>query len=307
MSISLVLIFLNFVFNNAICIAENTTILYVGGKGAGNYSSIQEAIDKSDNNDTIYVYDGTYDESIVIDKSINLVGFDKNSTYILGNMSLYTIFVKSPLVNVEGFTIKNGKIGIYVSGPDYSSNNITGNIISNNQEGIRLYKSSNNKITDNFVKNNTDYGMVLYESKDNLISYNYLINNREALIIGRWSNNNVIYHNNITIHYFGIKIDFSFNNIVYKNLITNGMYGIFLDSAKSNNVTNNTIMFHDTSGIYLSNSEDNVISQNIFSDNYQDIKEKSNPPKIKVPGFEILIAFCAILLFLVLRKKLLRL
>ena len=303
MFISLCIIFLNLVSNNAICFEENSTILYVGGKNTGNFSSIQDAIDNSNTNDTIYIFDGTYNESIVIDKSINLIGFDKNTTIILGNKDLYTIYIKSTGVKIEGFTIQNGEIGVYVSGSEYSSINITGNIISNNQDGIRLYNSSNNIITDNFVENNSDYGIVLYESKDNLISENSLFNNREALIIGRWSNNNVIYNNNITMHDFGIKIDFSFNNKVYKNLITNGMNGIFLNYAKNNNVTNNTIMYHDKAGIFLSYSEDNIISPNIFLDNYQDVKEKSSPPKIKAPGFEILMVIFAILLFTVLKKK----
>ncbi len=39
-------------------------ILYVGGGGPGNYTSIQEAIDNSTTGDTIFVYAGTYAENI---------------------------------------------------------------------------------------------------------------------------------------------------------------------------------------------------------------------------------------------------
>ena len=46
--------------------------LYVGGSGPGNYTSIQEAIDNSEDGDTVFVYDDSspYYENLVIEKSI---------------------------------------------------------------------------------------------------------------------------------------------------------------------------------------------------------------------------------------------
>ena len=40
----------------------------VGGNNYENYSSLQDAINKASNNDTIYVYSGTYLENIFINK-----------------------------------------------------------------------------------------------------------------------------------------------------------------------------------------------------------------------------------------------
>ena len=58
--------------------------LYVGGNGTGNYSKIQDAIDNASDGDTVYVYDDSspYYENVVLNKSINLIGEDKNSTVI---------------------------------------------------------------------------------------------------------------------------------------------------------------------------------------------------------------------------------
>jgi hypothetical protein len=36
-------------------------ILYVGGSGEGNYSTIQDAVDNASDGDTVFVYNGTYD------------------------------------------------------------------------------------------------------------------------------------------------------------------------------------------------------------------------------------------------------
>lgn len=46
---------------------------YVGGTGENNFSSIQEAINNSTDGDFIFVYNGTYFENLIIDKSIRLV------------------------------------------------------------------------------------------------------------------------------------------------------------------------------------------------------------------------------------------
>ena len=51
-------------------------ILYVGGNGSGNYSNIQDAINDANNGYTIFVFNGTYNENIVVNKSISLIGED---------------------------------------------------------------------------------------------------------------------------------------------------------------------------------------------------------------------------------------
>ena len=56
--------------------------LYVGGSGPGNYTKIQEAIDNSSDGDTVFVFIGTYFENIRIDRDINLIGENKETTII---------------------------------------------------------------------------------------------------------------------------------------------------------------------------------------------------------------------------------
>jgi len=56
--------------------------LYVGGSGPNNYSSIQSAVNDAVDGDTVFVYNGTYHENVVVNKTINLFGEDRNSTVI---------------------------------------------------------------------------------------------------------------------------------------------------------------------------------------------------------------------------------
>jgi len=51
------------------------SILYVGGSGPGNYSKIQDAIDNASEGDTIFVYNGTYNEQINVNKPFNFNPF----------------------------------------------------------------------------------------------------------------------------------------------------------------------------------------------------------------------------------------
>ena len=81
--------------------------LYVGGNGPNNYSSIQSAIDDANNRDTVVVYNGTYHENIIINKSLSLLGEEKATTIIDGNGSRNVITIISEYVYIEGFKICN--------------------------------------------------------------------------------------------------------------------------------------------------------------------------------------------------------
>ena len=86
--------------------------LYVGGSGPGNYTRIQDAVDNASDGDTVFVYSGNYQQSmIIVNKKINLHGEDKNTTIIDGygqtcifrlvNGDFYTLFIE-----INGFTIR---------------------------------------------------------------------------------------------------------------------------------------------------------------------------------------------------------
>ena len=166
--------------------------LYVGGSGPGNYSRIQDAINNASDGDTIYVFSGIYDEYIVIETSINLIGEDKNTTIIdrhwggpgsgggFGNVILIT----ASDVVVSDFTIISHIVGpsfpyhysacIYVNA-DHAI--LTDNILINhipNCIGIYLAASSHNEIIDNIFKK-SEFGLALTYSESNIIRDNRFI------------------------------------------------------------------------------------------------------------------------------------
>jgi len=300
--IFIILLFSFLIIAGDICNAGDENILYVGGSGTGNYTTIQDAINDSNDCYTVYVCGGEYYENIVIDKSINLIGSNRDTVSIFGNDKLYAILVKSSEVNISGFTIKNSKVGICIL--EYSSNNISENIIANNAEGIHLDNSSNNKITKNVIRNQGgDSAIVCFESCNNIISENTFIDTSVSVYLGRWSDGNIISDNSITDYDYGIRIDFSFSNIIYGNLIKNGDRGVYLTNSKYNNITYNNIEDNDDSGIYATYLKDNVISPNNFTNNYDNVKEGVSPPTIRAPGFEMLFVILAVFLILILYRR----
>jgi len=299
----IVLFLITLFFTIEISRASSGNTMYVGDTQDFNYNSIQEAINDSKDGDTIFVYAGNYTENIIINKSISLLGLNKKNVSINGNSGLYSILIKSSGVTVSGFIIQNCSIGIFISGSEFKYCNITHNIITNNHEGIRLMNSSDHNISDNIIQHHSNYGIVLYESKNNVFLRNTFYDNFISIFFTRWSNNNLISENIFTDYTYGINLDYSYYNLITRNLIKNGQYGTYLSFSKDNHITNNSIKYNKQSGIYISNSEENVIYPNIFLNNYQDVTKKSKPPSIKTPSFEIFLVIFTILFIILLRKK----
>ncbi|MEA2053672.1 MAG: NosD domain-containing protein [Candidatus Thermoplasmatota archaeon] len=144
---------------------------YVGGSGPNNYSKIQDAIDNAQDGDTIFVYSGTYYENVVVDKRINLMGEDRDTTIIDGDYNDNCIFISANNVCINRFMIRNSTNGIYAK----SSSNIiiSANIIENcfqtRRSGIRIVSSSA-AIYNNIIRNN--YRGIFIQSNSNATCYN---------------------------------------------------------------------------------------------------------------------------------------
>ena len=159
---------------------------YVGGSGPGNFSNIQDAIDNASNGDTVFVYSGTYNENPYVNKSINLIGENKDSTIIKGFKIDDVIKIVNSWVSVKNFYINNSgpygtHSGIKIKG---EINNVTiqNNIITDNLIGICIgdeyssYIVKHARIERNVINNNT-FGLMLYVSYYTRISNNTFIGN----------------------------------------------------------------------------------------------------------------------------------
>jgi len=83
------------------------TTLYVGGSGPGNYSKIQDAINASIDGDTVFIYvkEPCYNENIIINTSITLVGENHSVSVEAKNNSLPTIRIVHDSVKIDGIGV----------------------------------------------------------------------------------------------------------------------------------------------------------------------------------------------------------
>ncbi len=145
----------------------------------GNYPTIQKAIDNATAGDTINVAAGTYDESVVVSKALNINGAGWETTTINGTGTGDAVHVSADWVNISGFTITNGggvvgDAGIEIAGDNCRIEN--NNVSDNNLDGIYPYAGHSCIIQNNTCKDNR-YGMWIRSSTDNLIENNTLEDN----------------------------------------------------------------------------------------------------------------------------------
>ena len=219
-------------------------ILYVGGSGPNNYTTIQSAVDNALDGDTVFVYDDSspYYENVVVNKSINLIGENRNTTVIDGSFNIYVLEIIEDGVTVSGFTIQNG--GKY-SGISIKSDGcvISNNIIRDNEcDGIRIrYSTLNNRICNNIIIDNNDSGVLQFNGNS---KYLYI-------------DNNTIRDN----HRDGVTLRVcDWSSIVDNDILQSGGEGISLSHCSRNLIARNNISYNKKNGIDLYRSPDGELS-----------------------------------------------
>ena len=257
-------------------------ILYVGGSGPGNYTTIQDAVDNASDDDTVFVYSDTYYENVVIEKSITLKGEDKNTTIIHAKDEYHTIRIKKAGVTITEFTITNEDSSYAGINSNANYNHIYNNIITNNWYGIEFWYSSNSNIHDCEISNNENTGIIMWNSHYNTISRNDIISNNRGFDL-LYSSHNTISENLLDGNYNALALcwgkpsgDSASYNAVKENTITNNWIGIFCkghaDGKVSYNVITENYVAHNKGepgagivlGTYTSN---NKVYRNVLIDN----------------------------------------
>ena len=223
--------------------SSDDDILYVGGDGPQNYSKIQDAVDNASDGYTIFVYNGTYYENVLVNKTVNLVGENRETTIIDGSDGDYVVFIIADGVTLTGFTIQNSHI---------NGTNID---------------ASDSSIINNIFRENGYLGISLKNSDKAIISDNLIINNERGLCLCHTNENTEIFCNSIEDnHYCGIYIYRSCNNNAYKNDIMNNQCGIIISRADNNTISNNYI-YCEKCNVRLYLSSNNKIASNNFIKN----------------------------------------
>jgi len=253
----------------AIKVDGNT--LYVGGDGPGNYTTIQDAINNASNGDTIFVYNGTYYLNIHLNKSIKLIGENKNNTIIDGKNKT-CIYLHHDDITISRFTFINYKANnVEIIGEPCSNCLIYDCIF---YSGIFFWGGDYIIISNNIFYSKYGYGMDISDNFYGEISFNTIIGTNES--IGIWlegynykNYNNVVKNNNIKYSKVGILIENSEYDNVFNNLISNSDQGIRLCFNSNSTIESNQLL-ENRIGISLYSSNNIVITKNIVTNCTED-------------------------------------
>ena len=219
------------------------------------YKCIQDAVNSTKPGSSIYVFNGTYHEHLQINKTITLIGEDKNNTIIDGNGIGSVIFVRSNWTNITGFTIQN-----------------CSELTDFYYAGIVLSRSSNNSIyKNNIIKNKGESIYLRINSSYNKIFSNNICNNKEGIRLNAYCSYNEIFQNNISnIYHYGIVLSYwcNFNNISRNHIlgnITSHHSSIRFFATDKNTVYENIIEGGEWGTAFsLEHSHENLILRNSF-------------------------------------------
>ena len=228
------------------------------------FATITQAVANASDERTIFIRKGVYNESVIVDKSLRIIG--ENNTIIDAHSLGVDMIIRHNNVNVTGFTMQNTPtpatgswiqqmqgIGLStqlltIQVQDSESCNIYGNNLTDSSTGISLQNSTSNNIVSNNICHN-GYGVEIDSSSNNCIMNNVFDGNGMSITIENLST----------------------ANSVINNTLGNGTYAIYLNSA-SGNILKNNILVHNLRGFGVSGTQLSDFMNTVDSSNTIDGK-----------------------------------
>lgn len=251
------------------------------------------AIDAAESGDTIIVQGGVFQGSLVIDKSLTLIG--KERPVIDGQNQGTVVHLTAPNTTFQGFLIKNSgqsldqeNSGIAVVAPQAT---IEDNHFEDTLFGIYLKESHHSVIRGNTISSKDlevqrrGDPIRLWYSTDVLIENNNVDKGRDVVL---WYSERLLLRNNtVTNGRYGLHFMYCDDARIEQNRLIDNSVGAFLMYSRRVNLHNNTIAGNrgpSGYGVGLKDMDDAIISGNLFLDNRIGAHLDTSPREIDSTG-----------------------
>ncbi|MCI0497683.1 MAG: right-handed parallel beta-helix repeat-containing protein, partial [Thermoplasmata archaeon] len=257
------------------------------------FTTVGEALDASVAGDVILVYNGTYDENLLVDVAVSIHGNGSAVTTIQGNGTDNVTVIAANGVRMSGLRLvgsaSNGfNAGIFV---DADSVEIFDNECSGNEHGIFVSHASNVTVRGNVANLCDKNGIILYHSfectvenstcEENGINGIRLMdadacevrwntcdrNDEMGIVADTGSSDNHLGNNTVRdsrIH--GIQVmDSDLNTLENNTIEGSGEHGIAIESSADTDVLGNRMSGCSEFGLHLSDTVDSSIDGNTAS------------------------------------------
>lgn len=269
------------------CIDSNNQndVIIIKSDGSGSYPRIQDAIDQCKINDIIYIKNGVYQENLIINKTITLIGDSAKSTIIDAENSGHGIIINADNVTIKSLTIRNsGTISTYYEMDGAITINANNTLIQhciceNSYAGLQMKYAKNNTVDRTIIRNNS-HGIFLYFSLSNIISNNTIEDNYDyGCYLYSDANNNIIRDNKFTLSRYSLRVKSRYNTI-YKNRFIDNKYGVYFCCGSKGNLVYANVFINNTGYNAKDNFNENrwydVSFGGNFWDDYQGIDENND-------------------------------
>jgi len=187
------------------------------------WTTIQEGINDARDGvegvgDTVYLYAGTYNENVVVNKEILTIhGESSSKVTVDGQNSGYTIDITSDDVKVRQLKIVGGNPA-GVRWGDVAKGYLEKCDITNNAIGVLLNSLLNQTIVCNRIHDNTGDGMKVVNSQLKDLTLNTIYSNRDGISLYNSSKITIWYNESYSNSRYGIYVDSaSYSNDIYPN------------------------------------------------------------------------------------------
>jgi nitrous oxidase accessory protein len=242
----------------------------------GDFSSLSEALEGAEDDETIEVYGGIHEGPIVIDRSVTMLGSDW--PVIDGGGQGNVLHLTAPGITVNGFVIRNSgdslhqeNAGISVEAPHAVLEN---NRLDETLFGIYLREAPGTIIRGNVISSKDldvprrGDAIRVWFSNDVLVEDNVAAKGRDVVLW--YSENLIVRGNEVTDGRYGLHFMYCDDATIENNLLANNSVGTFLMYSRRLHLVGNTIAHNrgpSGFGVGLKDMDDALIENNLFLDN----------------------------------------